>query len=67
MRSEEALDSALAAIEARLNHETNSVATEKKLIADLKKLESQREKARALLPPAARDERVGRLDRSAGT
>lgn len=46
VRSEEALDSALAAIEARLNHETNSVATEKKLIADLKKLESQREKVR---------------------
>lgn len=48
MRSEEALNNALAGIEARLNHETNTVATEKKLIADLKKLESQREKVCAL-------------------
>ena len=37
-KNEQQLDEAIASIDYRLSHETNSVADEKKLIAELKKL-----------------------------
>ena len=37
-KNEQQLDEAIASTEYRLHHETNSVASEKKLIAELKKL-----------------------------
>lgn len=49
MRSEGALDQALAAIEGQLQHETMPLSQEKKLIAELKKLQAQREKVPILI------------------
>lgn len=40
-RNEQQLDEAIASIDYRMSHETNSVADEKKLIAELKKLNVQ--------------------------
>lgn len=37
-KNEQQLDEAIASTDYRMNHETNSVASEKKLIAELKKL-----------------------------